>query len=123
MNIFITGVTGFLGGELLVSLSKRDEVKKMLADCFVKESSSHWIDQLHESGLWAIEVFDWEQMMNHEAYLALQMEQALNISDKTIITTRCPIRINKQYFLSAIPAPKLGEHTEKLKNELVKEKI
>jgi thioester reductase-like protein len=34
MNIFLTGSTGFLGGELLVSLSKKDEVKKIY--CFIR---------------------------------------------------------------------------------------
>ena len=98
--------------------SKRDEIKKLLADCFVNESSSHWIDQLHESGLWAIEVFDWEQMMNHEAYLSLQMEQELGISEKKVITTRCPIRINGERLYADKAAPKLGEHKEQIMEEL-----
>ena len=98
--------------------AKRDEIKKLLADCFVNESSSHWIDQLHESGLWAIEVFDWEQMMDHEAYQSLQMEQALNISDKKIMTTRCPIRINGERLYADKGAPKLGENKKKIMTEL-----
>ena len=97
--------------------AKRDEIKKQLAECFAKESSSHWIDQLHESGLWAIEVFDWEQMMDHEAYLTLQMEQMLNISDKKIMTTRCPIRINGERLYSDKAAPKLGEHNKQVMEE------
>ena len=96
----------------------RDEIKKLLADCFVNESSSHWIDQLHESGLWAIEVFDWEQMMNHEAYQSLQMEQELSISEKKVITTRCPIRINGERLYADKAAPKLGEHKEQIMEEL-----
>lgn len=98
--------------------AKRDEIKKLLADCFVNESSSYWIDQLHESGLWAIEVIDWEQMMNHEAYLSLQMEQVLSISDRKIITTRCPIRINGERLYADKAAPKLGEHKERVTGEL-----
>jgi thioester reductase-like protein len=37
MNIFITGSTGFLGGELLVKLSKRKEVNKIF--CLVRAQS------------------------------------------------------------------------------------
>jgi thioester reductase-like protein len=37
MNIFITGATGFLGGELLVRLSKRKEVNKIF--CLVRAQS------------------------------------------------------------------------------------
>src|SRR3954470_22977339 len=36
-NIFITGATGFLGGELLVDLSKRTEVGKIY--CLVRSGS------------------------------------------------------------------------------------
>src|SRR6186713_1715597 len=50
------------------AFAKRDEIKKLLTECFVNETSSYWIGKMHESGLWAIEVFDWEQMMDHEAY-------------------------------------------------------
>jgi thioester reductase-like protein len=34
MNLFLTGITGFLGGELLVELSKKTEVKKIF--CLVR---------------------------------------------------------------------------------------
>ncbi len=39
MNIFLTGSTGFLGGELLVSLSKRSEVNKVY--CFIRPDSEN----------------------------------------------------------------------------------
>ncbi|MGD0711432.1 MAG: SDR family oxidoreductase [Bacteroidales bacterium] len=37
MNIFLTGSTGFLGGEILVNLSKRPEVKKVF--CLIRAKS------------------------------------------------------------------------------------
>ena len=37
MNIFLTGATGLVGGELLVTLSKRKEVNKIY--CFIRSSS------------------------------------------------------------------------------------
>ena len=97
--------------------AKRDEIKKLLAKCFANASSSHWIGKMHESGLWAIEVFDWEQMMDHEAYLSLQMEQVLNVSNKKIMTTRCPIRINGERLYADKAAPKLGEHSKQIMEE------
>ena len=36
MNVFITGATGFLGGELVVNLSKRKEIKKIY--CLIRAS-------------------------------------------------------------------------------------
>ena len=37
MNLFITGVTGFLGGELLVELSKKTEIEKIF--CLVRSQN------------------------------------------------------------------------------------
>ncbi len=37
MNIFLTGCTGFLGGELLVSLSKREDIGKIY--CFIRPNN------------------------------------------------------------------------------------
>ncbi len=37
MNIFLTGATGFVGGELLVNLSQRKEIKKIY--CFIRSGS------------------------------------------------------------------------------------
>jgi len=94
--------------------AKRDEIKKTLADCLIKQSSAYWIEQLHESGLWAMEVFDWEQMMQHEAYKVLKMEQELEVAGQKIITSRCPIRINGKKLYAHKAAPKLGEQKEKI---------
>jgi crotonobetainyl-CoA:carnitine CoA-transferase CaiB-like acyl-CoA transferase len=99
--------------------AKRVEIKKILAAHLVKQSSSYWIRQLHECGLWAMEVFDWEQMLNSEAYKVLQMEQPLSIGEKKFVTTRCPIRINGEKLYADKAAPKLGEHKSKLIKELL----
>ncbi len=98
--------------------AKREEIKNLLADCLVKQTSSYWIEQMHESGLWAMEVLDWQQMMDHGAYKVLEMEQELNVGDEKIITTRCPIRINGKKFYVDKAAPKLGEHKQRIMAEL-----
>jgi len=98
--------------------AKRDEIKKILANHLFNKTSSYWIEQLHECGLWAIEVLDWEQMMNNDAYKVLQMEQVLNIAGEKFITTRCPIRINGEKLNADKQAPLLGEHKEKILAEL-----
>ena len=98
--------------------AKREEIKNLLADCLVKQTSSYWIEQMHESGLWAMEVLDWQQMMDHDAYKVLGMEQKLNVGNGEIITTRCPIRINGKKLYVHKAAPKLGEHKERIMTEL-----
>lgn len=101
------------------AFAHRDEIKTILAEHLALENSSHWLSLLQRKGLWAMEVFDWEQMMNHEAYRCLHMEQVVDTKNKKIITTRCPIRINGERLVSDKRAPELGEHTERVKKELL----
>ncbi|MFC0775258.1 CaiB/BaiF CoA transferase family protein [Terrimonas alba] len=112
------------GCDALYSFSKedvfaeRDKIKAVLAGHLEKQSSVYWIQRLHDSGLWAMEVLDWEKMMGMDAYKVLQMEQGINLKDKEITTTRCPIRINGERLYCNRPAPLLGEHNEKVIREV-----
>ena len=101
------------------AFAERDKIKAILAKHLSFQSTDYWLTRLQQDGLWAMEVFDWEKMMNHDGYKCLQMEQILNVADKKIITTRCPIRINGERLYSDKPAPKLGEHNEKVMDDLV----
>jgi crotonobetainyl-CoA:carnitine CoA-transferase CaiB-like acyl-CoA transferase len=101
------------------AFAERDEIKAILAQHLLSATTANWLDSLHRHGLWAMEVLDWEKMMNHEAYQCLQMEQVLHAGDKKIITTRCPIWINGERLRSGKAAPMLGEHNEKVMKEMV----
>lgn len=105
------------------AFGKRDEIKAILTQHFITDTTDTWLQKMHLYDLWVMPVLNWEQLMQTSTYQGLNMEQEFAVGNKKIKTTRCPISINKQYFLSAIPAPKLGEHTEKIKGELVREKI
>jgi crotonobetainyl-CoA:carnitine CoA-transferase CaiB-like acyl-CoA transferase len=98
---------------------KRDEIKMILKNHLVNNSSTFWIAKLQDQGLWAMEVNDWNEMMEQDAYQVLQMEQDLVVNGKKFTTTRCPIRINGKRLFSLKPAPKLGEHQEKILQELI----
>ena len=101
--------------------TERDTIKTILANYLITQPTQVWLDQLQEEGLWAIEVLDWQQMTNTEAYRALQMEQTVHTNKGDIVTTRCPIRINGKRIVSAAPAPQLGEHNIALRNEILNE--
>jgi CoA:oxalate CoA-transferase len=58
-------------------------------------------------------------MTNSEAYKCLQMEQSVKTATGDIITTRCPIRINGKKIVSSQPAPQLGEHNQKIHQDLI----
>ena len=66
-----------------------------------------------------MEVNDWNEMMDQDAYKVLQMEQDILVNGKKLTTTRCPIRINGERLFSIKPAPKLGEHQKIIQQELI----
>jgi len=99
------------------AFAQRDAIKKILAEHIISKRTAHWLSALQEQDLWAMEVLDWEKMLEHEAYKTLEMEQVVYTGDEKIFTTRCPIRINGEKLYTANPAPQLGAHTEKIKKE------
>lgn len=101
------------------AFAERDTIKAVLAKHLLSKPTSWWLGHLQQGGLWAMEVFDWEKMITHEAYKCLQMEQVIQAGDKKFITTRCPIRINNQRLFSGKPAPQVGEHNSQVYHDLI----
>jgi len=101
------------------AFAKRDEIKTVLTTHLANENTDYWLNLLQQQGLWAMEVFDWEKMINHDAYKSLMMEQFIMAGKNKITTTRCPIRINGERIYSGKSAPALGEHNEKVNKELL----
>ena len=101
------------------AFAARDEIKNILAKHIAGQPVAYWVQLLQQQGLWAMEVFDWEQMMQHDAYKKLQMEQTIQAGGKEIITTRCPIRINGKKLFSDVRAPRLGEHNERISKDFI----
>ena len=102
------------------AFASRDQIKMILEEYMTTRKTKHWMEALHHHGLWAMEVLDWEKMMNHPAYKSLQMEQTIHVGEREIVTTRCPIAINEQKLFSEKPAPGLGEHNKKVLNDFIK---
>ncbi len=98
---------------------QRDKIKTILGKHLANHSSTYWISRLHEFDLWAMEVLDWEKMMDNKAYQCLDMEQALNNEGNKIITTRCPVTIDGEKLYANKRAPKLGEHNKKVLQDFV----
>ncbi|HWJ25117.1 MAG TPA: CaiB/BaiF CoA-transferase family protein [Flavisolibacter sp.] len=102
------------------AFAKRDEIKQILANHLLNATADYWIEKMRTQDLWAMKILNWDQLTQHEAYKVLQMEQPIiTQGGKTILTTRCPIRINGQRILSEKPAPLLGDHNEKVGKELL----
>ena len=101
------------------AFSRRNEIKSLVSIHLAKARSSCWLSKLHAAGIWSMEVLNWRQMKDHPAYKVLKMEQTIVTAEgKELITTRCPIRINGEVLFSSTPAPELGEHNDKIRNEI-----
>lgn len=101
------------------SFEKRDEIKNLLATCLVQHSTEYWLSKLHTHDLWAMEVLDWQHMMQQNAYKSLHMEQQVLNNGHSFTTTRCPIRINNKILRKENPAPAVGAHTQRIKEEFL----
>lgn len=99
--------------------TRRDDIKIVLTEYLKTQSTSYWLEALQKKDIWASPVFNWQQMVEQEAYQVLQMEQSIGVNNKCFITTRCPIRINGQKLYADKAAPKLGEHTQVIKEQLL----
>jgi crotonobetainyl-CoA:carnitine CoA-transferase CaiB-like acyl-CoA transferase len=98
----------------------RDEIKNILSRHLKTQTAKYWLQLLQQQDLWAMEVLDWQMMMQTTAYKTLQMEQFIETNDgKNIITTRCPIRINGQRLFSSKAAPLLGQHNEIIQQDFL----
>jgi len=98
----------------------RDKIKDILSRHLKNKNSDYWLDLILREDLWAMEVLDWQMMIDTAAYKVLDMEQELVGEDgKRIITTRCPIRINEQKIVSSKMAPALGEHNDLIKKDFL----
>jgi len=105
------------------AFAKRDEIKEVISQHIAGNVSAYWLEKLHAAGLWSMEIMDWQQLSKHEGYLCLEMEQTISVSGEDITTTRCPIKIDGNRIYSGTPAPLLGEHNQKIQEEILSEHL
>lgn len=97
---------------------KRDEILQTLGEVISQKTTEQWLDILEPADIWCAGVLDYAQFLAHDAYRVLEMDQQILLgSDKTITTTRCPIRIDGQRYFSARPGPALGAQTQAIDRE------
>ncbi|HEV9035356.1 MAG TPA: CoA transferase, partial [Puia sp.] len=103
------------------AFSHRDEIKEVLTRELAKHPTAYWLERLHAEDMWAMEVLDWKRLAAHPGYQVLEMEQPIDTGEgRTMITTRCPIRIDGRRLYSPRPAPSLGQNNTEIGMELLK---
>lgn len=96
----------------------RDEIKRVLAAHLATRSTAHWLAILEPAGYWCSDVLTWPDLMSRDSFQALDMVQEVTCRGGSVLrTTRCPIRIDGEVFKSARPAPAIGEHTARIREE------
>ncbi|WPR73107.1 CaiB/BaiF CoA-transferase family protein [Flavobacterium sp. NG2] len=98
--------------------TERDEIKKILAQHLLTHTTEHWLSLLEPADIWCAQVMSWDELFAHDGFKILEMIQKVRMGDGfEYETTRCPIKIDGQYFTSPLGSPVLGEHNESISNE------
>lgn len=98
--------------------TKRDEIKKILAEHLMTQTTTHWLSILQPADIWCSEVLNYESLVQQKGYEALQMELDVKTSNGlSIKTTRCPIRVDGNLLQSERGAPLLGEHNAEIEKQ------
>ena len=98
---------------------KRDEIKLIIADKLKTGTTAHWIEILESEGYWCSDVYSWERMLESEGFKALNFLQTFDFpNNESMTTTTCPISVNGVKMGSSLRGPLLGEHTEKIIEEM-----
>jgi CoA:oxalate CoA-transferase len=91
--------------------SKRDEIKQHLVVHLQTATTEYWLSVLEPADYWCADVLNWSRLLEHEGFKTLQMtQQVTRSSGAQLITTRCPIQMDGQYFISSKGSPRIGEH-------------
>lgn len=94
----------------------RDTIKKALADHLATQPARHWLAILEPADIWCAEVLDWRRLVEHDGFRAAKVTQTVGVgTDRELLTTRCPIRIDKQILTHPTAAPRVGAHSENIR--------
>lgn len=97
---------------------KRDEIKQKLADHLATNTTRYWLDILEPADYWAARVNTVRDVMEDEGLRYADMVQEIVRKNGTkLLTTRTPLRINKQKLFAFKGAPVLGEDTDHINKE------
>jgi CoA:oxalate CoA-transferase len=98
--------------------SRRDEIKRLLADHLRTRPTRHWLARLEPADYWCAEVLTWPQLWQTDAFRDLQFVQEVVRDDGPALrTTRCPITIDGERYTARRGAPRVGQHTAAIQAE------
>ncbi|SAK74250.1 L-carnitine dehydratase/bile acid-inducible protein F [Caballeronia hypogeia] len=98
-----------------LAFARRDDIKAVLRTHLRTRTAVQWLAVLEPADIWCARVLNYEELMEHAGFAALDMTQRIETTAGDALTTlRCPIRIDGAVLKSSRAAPALGEHTNEI---------
>ncbi len=98
--------------------SQRDTIKQVLSDHLRTRPTAAWLARLEAADYWCADVLTWRQLLDHDAFNALNMVQQVSRSNgASLATTRCPIRIDGHIMTSPRGAPTIGADNRQITHD------
>ncbi|RWE64332.1 CaiB/BaiF CoA-transferase family protein [Mesorhizobium sp.] len=96
----------------------RDEIKAIIARRIAEKTTDEWLAILEPADIWCAKVLTWPELMENDGFKALDMLQTVTREDNvSILTTRSPLRVDGARAKVDRAAPRIGEHSEKIRAE------
>lgn len=96
----------------------RDEIKSILATHLKTKPTAFWLSILEPADIWCANVLNYDQLFEEEGFKILNFIQDVKMEDGySYSTTRCPIKIDGELFISRKGSPKLGQDNEQIIKE------
>lgn len=98
----------------------RDEIKNILATHLLTQNTEFWLGILEPADIWCASVLNYQQLFTEEGFKVLDFVQEVQMTDGySYKTTRCPIKIDGEFFTSSKGSPKLGQDNEQILKEFI----
>ncbi|MEP6842510.1 MAG: CaiB/BaiF CoA-transferase family protein, partial [Pseudolysinimonas sp.] len=109
--------------------SEQATITRALADYLATQSTEHWLEILDAADVWCAPVLTLPELVGHDGFRALDMTQhvtrpGLNGGPTVDIPTlRTPVRFDGRPVKQGKAAPRLGEHTEAIRQEFAEKEV
>ncbi|MBD1390144.1 CoA transferase [Neiella sp. HB171785] len=99
---------------------QREAIKAILNDHLRSQTTQYWLDILEPADIWCADVYNWQQLFEHEGFKTLKILQTVTLANGAQYrTTRCPVRIDGERLYNDRGAPFLGQHSRAIEQEFL----
>ena len=105
-------------GQPATWFTARDEIKAIIAQKIGTKTIDEWLAILEPADIWCAKVLNWPELFDSDGFKVLDMLQTVTREDDvSILTTRSPLRVNGVRPKVDRAAPRIGEHSDKIRAE------